>query len=112
MLIYKIFTGPQWAEMRDKGQTLGAPIDLADGFVHFSAADQVRETAKLYFAGQDDLWLIAAQTDKMVDLRWEESRGGAKFPHLFEPFSMDHVEAATRLPLGPDGHIFPDTLCG
>jgi len=96
--------------MQTAGHSLGAPIDLADGYVHFSTAQQVQETARLHFAGQTDLWLIRADADKMEDLRWEESRGGDKFPHLFEPFSMAQVIRADPLPLGQEGHVFPEDL--
>lgn len=109
MLIYKIFRADEWAQMQADGQTLGAPVDLADGFVHFSTAEQVRETAARHFAGEDNLILVTADTDAMGHhLKWEVSRGGAKFPHLFAPFRMDHVVRAKPLPLGPDGHIFED----
>ena len=107
MLIYKIFRSDEWAQMQSEGQTLGAPIDLADGYVHFSTAQQARETAAKHFAGATGLWLIAAQTDAMSDLKWEISRGGAEFPHLHAPFQMSHVAWAKPLPLGADGHEFP-----
>lgn len=91
------------------GKTLGAPIDLADGFVHFSTADQAVETAAKHFAGQDNLILVTADTDRMGDaLKWEVSRGGAEFPHLYAAFEMDHVVGHADLPLGPQGHIFPE----
>ena len=108
MLIYKIFRTDEWADMQANGETQGAPIDLSDGFVHFSTAEQARETADKHFTGATGLWLIAAETDKMATLKWEVSRGGAEFPHLFETFKMDHVVWAKELPLGDDGHIFPD----
>lgn len=109
MLIYKIFHRAEWAEMQNRGETLGAPVDLADGFVHFSTAEQAAETAARHFSGATDLFLVAADPDRMgPDLKWEVSRGGAKFPHLYAPFTMDHVVAAAPLPLGPDGHQFPD----
>lgn len=110
MLIYKIFRTEEWADMQAAGETEGAPIDLADGYVHFSTAQQARETAAKHFAGVTGLWLIAAETDQMSALKWEISRGGAEFPHLYEPFKMDHVAWATELPLGDTGHIFPDRM--
>ncbi len=108
MLIYKIFHSDEWAAMQAAGETAGAPIDLSDGYVHFSTAEQAMETAAKHFAGATGLWLIAAQTDRMNALKWEVSRGGAEFPHLYETFKMDHVLWAKELPLGADGHIFPD----
>lgn len=108
MHIYKIFRAEEWADMQAVGQTKGAPIDLADGYVHFSTAEQAEETAAKWFAGVEGLVLVTADTGKMGDaLKWEVSRGGAEFPHLYAPFSMDHVVSSTPLPIGPDGHIFP-----
>jgi uncharacterized protein (DUF952 family) len=77
MLIYKIFRGSEWANMQTNGQTDGAPVDLADGFIHFSGSDTVAKTAELYFADLDDLILIAVEADGLDGLKWEESRGGA-----------------------------------
>ncbi|MEM9851140.1 MAG: DUF952 domain-containing protein, partial [Pseudomonadota bacterium] len=91
MVIYKIFHAPEWDAMQTAGQTDGAPVDLADGFVHFSTAEQVKETASRHFAGASDLVLVAANPATMGDaLRWEASRGGAEFPHLYAPFAMVH----------------------
>ena len=109
MLIYKIFRADEWSAMQAAGRTNGAPIDIDDGFVHFSTADQARETAAKHFAGETDLMLVAADTARMGEaLKWEVSRGGAEFPHLYAPFEMDHVLRADPLPLGPEGHVFPD----
>lgn len=108
MLIYKIFRSDEWADMQAKSETVGAPIDVSDGYVHFSTAKQAMETASKHFEGVDGLWLIAADTDRMAALKWEVSRGGAEFPHLYETFKMDHVVWAKALPLGADGHVFPD----
>lgn len=108
MLIFKIFRAPEWAAMQAAGETAGAPVDLADGFVHFSTTDTARETAFKHFSDAGGLVLVAAETDRMDDLRWEVSRGGEKFPHLYTPFRMDHVVWHRDLPLGADGHIFPD----
>jgi uncharacterized protein (DUF952 family) len=111
MVIYKIFRADEWAALEREGETLGAPVDLADGFVHFSTADQVQETAARHFAGAAGLVLLTCDADAMGDdLRWEPSRGGALFPHLYRPLRMADVLTHTDLPLGPDGHIFPDDL--
>lgn len=111
MLIYKILTAAQWADLQASGETPGAPVDVADGFIHFSTAGQARETAAKHFAGQEDLWLVAYDADGLGPaLKWEPSRGGDLFPHLYAP--LRHADAlwARELPLGADGHIFPDDL--
>ncbi|MBW7922803.1 MAG: DUF952 domain-containing protein [Rubellimicrobium sp.] len=108
MRIYKIFRGPEWQAMQALGETRGAPVDLADGFVHFSTAATVAETAARHFAGEDGLWLVAAEADAMGDaLRWEVSRGGIRFPHLYRVFRMADVAASWPLPLVGGSHVFP-----
>ena len=110
MLIYKILRRPEWDAFRAAGETLGAPIDLADGFVHFSTGAQVVETAARHFAAESDLVLVAFETDKMgPDLRWEASRGGALFPHLYRALHLDEVVWDNSLPLGASGPIFPES---
>lgn len=110
--IYKIVNRAQWREAQAAGTFLGAPVDLRDGYIHFSTAAQVRETAARHFAGQDDLLLLRVPADRLGDaLRWEVSRGGDLFPHLYGPLPLDAVEAVTPLPLGPDGrHRFDADL--
>lgn len=111
MLIYKIFRRPEWDALVAKGQTLGAPIDLADGYIHFSTAAQVMETAAKHFATESDLVLVACDPDRLgTSLKWEPSRGGALFPHLFRPLTMADVVWDKSLPLGATGHIFPEGL--
>ena len=111
MLIYKIFRRPEWDALVAQGETLGAPVDLADGFIHFSTAAQVVETAAKHFAGQSDLVLAALEADRLgADLKWEVSRGGALFPHLYRALRRDEVVWDTALPLGAAGHIFPENL--
>jgi uncharacterized protein (DUF952 family) len=111
MLIYKIFRTDEWAAMQENGQTLGAPIDLADGFVHFSTAKQAEETAAKHFAGVTGLMLIAARTEAMGDaLKWEVSRGGAEFPHLYRAFDMTDVAWAKPLPTVDGVHQFPRAM--
>lgn len=109
MLIYKIFTAGEWAALERDGETRGAPVDLADGYIHFSAADQAAETAAKHFSGRGDLVLAAVDADRLGPaLRWEPSRGGALFPHLYAPLRRGAVVRAAPLPLGPDGrHVFP-----
>ena len=110
MRIYKILTSPQWEKLQARGETPGAPVDIADGFVHFSTAGQVRETAARHFAGQPDLWLLAVEADGLDGLKWEPSRGGALFPHLYGPLRQADVVRAVPLPLEPDGHDFPEDI--
>ena len=89
----------------------GSAVDLADGYIHFSAGDQVEETASRHFAGQSGLMLVAVWPDRLgTALRWEASRGGALFPHLHEALDVCLVAWAAPLPLGPDGHVFPAPL--
>lgn len=109
MLIYKILTSGQWAELERAGQSAGAPADRAGGFVHFSTAGQVAATAAKHFAGQEGLVLLALEAEALgLALRWEPARGGALFPHLYGPLRRQDVVWAMPLPLGPDGaHRFP-----
>ena len=108
MLVYKIVATREWAEARTAGVFKGAPVDRADGFIHFSTAEQAPGTAAKWFAGRDDLTLAAVDADALgEDLRWEPSRGGALFPHLYGPLPMSAVVWSRPLKLGPDGaHVF------
>ena len=109
MLIYKIFRRPEWDGLVAAGETLGAPVALADGYIHFSAAPQLAETAAKYFADQSDLVLVACDAAGLGDaLKWEPSRGGALFPHLYRPLTIADVVWDKSLPLGAAGHIFPE----
>ncbi|MCK0196045.1 DUF952 domain-containing protein [Ancylobacter sp. 6x-1] len=110
-IIYKIAPAPLWCRAEEARQFDGAPVDLADGYIHFSTAAQVRETAERHFKGKPDLLLIAIRTATLDPsaLRWERSRGGDLFPHLYGPLLFDAVLWVKPLPLGPDGHpVFPD----
>lgn len=110
MLIFKIFRRPEWNELRDVGETAGAQIDRADGYVHFSTAAQVAETAAKYFADQSDLVLVAVEAEALGEaLKWEASRGGALFPHLYRIMRLADVVWDKALPLGASGHIFPES---
>jgi uncharacterized protein (DUF952 family) len=109
MHIYKIFRRAEWVALRDAGETAGAPIDVQDGFVHFSTAAQVDETAAKYFASESDLVLVALDSNQLGPaLKWEPSRGGALFPHLYRPLTTADVLWDKSLPLGAAGHIFPE----
>ena len=108
-IIYKICPQTLWQEAESAGAFYGAPVDLADGYIHFSTGAQVAETAARHFAGQDDLVLVRVESDGLGPaLRWEESRGGELFPHLYGPLPVAAVRAVDPLPIGPDGrHVFP-----
>lgn len=110
--IYKIVSRADWNAAEASGVFDGAAIDLADGFIHFSAAEQVEETAAKYFAGQSNLLLIAVDPATLGDaLRWEASRGGALFPHLYAPLAVEKVARVDPLPTGADGrHDFSGIL--
>jgi uncharacterized protein (DUF952 family) len=108
--IYKICENALWREAERAGLFRGAPVDARDGFIHFSTAAQVRETAARHFAGAADLMLIAVETAAVGGaLRWEVSRGGDLFPHLYGPLPLAAVLWAKPLPLGSDRrHVFPE----
>jgi uncharacterized protein (DUF952 family) len=111
-IIYKICDRAGWEEAGRCGVFRGAPVDARDGFIHFSTAAQVRETAAIYFAGEPDLMLIAVDGEALGDaLKWEVSRGGAHFPHLYGVLPLTAVLWAKPLALGGDGrHVFPEAL--
>jgi uncharacterized protein (DUF952 family) len=111
-LIYKLVAAPEWRAAESSGLFRGAAIDLADGFIHFSSAAHVEETAAKHFAGQSDLLLVAVDAAKLGEaLKWEISRGGDLFPHLYAPLSLDAVARVSPLPLGADGrHDFSGLL--
>ena len=108
MVVYKIVATEEWAKAQAAGVFTGAAIDRADGFIHFSTAEQAPETAAKWFAGRSDLTLVAIDADALGDaLRWEPSRGGALFPHLYAGLPMSAVVSSRPLPLGSDGgHVF------
>mgnify|MGYP000344953937 FL=1 len=111
MLIYKIFRAEEWAALQNQGASDGAPIDVADGFVHFSTAEQAAETAARHFAGVDGLVLLACDADAMGDdLKWEVSRGGALFPHLYRQIRMSDVVWSRPLPFDGTAHQFPKDM--
>lgn len=108
--IYKIVTKAEWESAVKAGEFVGAGIDLTDGYIHFSAAGQVVETAAKYFAGQTDLLLVSVDSQKLGDeLRWEPSRDGDLFPHLYAKLQIQDVDSVCALPLdGFENHVFPD----
>lgn len=111
MQIYKILRAAEWQAFKMAGKTTGAPIDVHDGFIHFSTAKQVRETAAKHFAEEDGLVLVAFEADAMGGaLKWEPSRGGALFPHLYRELMLSEALWNRTLTLGPNGHDFPEDL--
>jgi uncharacterized protein (DUF952 family) len=108
-LIYKILSAAEWSAAERSGVFAGAGIDLQDRYIHFSTAAQAEETAAKHFAGQRDLVLVAVDADKLGDaVKWEVSRGGALFPHLYGTLATRDALWAKPLPLGSDGrHVFP-----
>lgn len=111
MLIYKIFRADEWAVLQEQGETLGAPIDVTDGYVHFSTAKQAAETAAKHFAGEEGLFLLAVETDTLGDdIKWEVSRGGQDFPHLYRKLRMSDVIWSKDLPLENGVHQFPTDM--
>jgi uncharacterized protein (DUF952 family) len=107
-LIFKIAGAKEWREGQAAGVYAGAAVDRADGYIHFSTAAQAVETAAKWFAGRNDLVLAAVDAEALGSaLRWEPSRGGALFPHLYAPLPFSAVRWARPLPLGADGrHVF------
>ena len=107
--IYKICTASEWREAERAGVYRGSAVDLKDGFIHFSTAEQAAETAAKWFAGQRDLVLVAIDADALGDkLKWEPSRGGALFPHLYGALELKQVQRVDPLPLDETGrHDFP-----
>ncbi len=103
MAYYKILRAPEWEALAAAGQTPGAPIDLRDGYVHLSTAAQVEETAAKHFAGEDGLMLLAVDESRLREaLRWEPSRGGALFPHLYAALAMSAVTRVTPIDRAED----------
>jgi uncharacterized protein (DUF952 family) len=108
--VFKILGQAEWDAAQDAGVFAGSPVDHADGYIHFSTADQVAETAALHFKGRDDLVLLAVDCAALGSaIVWEPSRGGSLFPHLYAPMPLSAVEWCESMPLGLDGrHKVPD----
>ena len=111
-IIYKICTAAEWREAERAGIYRGSAVDRRDGFIHFSTAEQVAETAAKWFTDQRDLMLVAIDADALSDnLKWEPSRGGALFPHLYGELDLKAVRETDPLPLDTAGrHVFPRSL--
>ncbi len=108
MLIFKICDQTEWADAIIAGEYRGSSDDRHDGFIHLSTAQQVQETADKHFADRTDLILIAFHSDDFADtLRWEASRGGQLFPHVYGILAVANARWTKPLPLGPSGHVIP-----
>lgn len=109
LFAYKILTRDQFAALRTEGSFAGAPVDLADGYIHMSTRAQTVETVEKHFAGQDDLVLAMVDLSALGDtVKWEESRGGQLFPHIYGPLPLAAVTTQAKLRIGADGkHAFP-----
>jgi uncharacterized protein (DUF952 family) len=111
VMIYKILSGKEWAAALAARQFTGAAIDVADGFIHFSTAEQLRETAARHFAGRSGLVLARFAAEAFGDdLRWDVSRGGALFPHLYSVLDPALCLAVHDLPWDGAAHVFPADL--
>lgn len=98
-VIYKLLPSREWETAESAGVFAGSEVDLRDGYIHFSTAEQVRETARRHFAGRTGLTLLAVDTRRLGDaLRWEPSRGGDLFPHLYADLPVDAVTWVAELP--------------
>ncbi len=108
MLIFKICDRAEWAGAVAIGSYLGSFDDRRDGFIHLSTAQQLQGTADTHFAGRDNLVLVAFNDDDLSEtLRWEASRGGQLFPHVYGTLDTGDARWTKPLPLGPDGHVLP-----
>lgn len=110
-LVYKLFRPEEWRQFQNDKGFSGSPDDIRDGFIHFSTAEQLAETARRHFAGDDMIILAEVEADSLGDaLRWEPSRGGALFPHLYDRLPAAAVRRHWPLPRTAAGHVLPETL--
>lgn len=110
-MIYKIFRTEEWQHLETTGESVGAPIDIQDGYIHFSTGAQVAETAAKHFAGVQGLFLLSVDEKTLGDdLKWEISRGDALFPHLYRSLTTADVVAVHRIGFENGAHVFPDGL--
>tara|TARA_B100001057_G_scaffold208824_1_gene209517 strand:+ start:498 stop:842 length:345 start_codon:yes stop_codon:yes gene_type:complete len=107
MQIFKILLPKEWQELQRDGQTGGAPIDLKDGYIHFSTAAQLRETAAKHFSGESEIFVLACDANQMTSaLKWEVSRGWDMFPHLYGPLDIRSVLWHEAVPFTDGQHQF------
>ena len=106
LIAYKVLTAAQMAQLEAETTFAGAPVDLADGYIHLSTADQLDETVSRHFAGQDNLHVAAVDLEALEDtVKWEPSRGGAMFPHVYGILPLSAVIAYGPLERGADGKV-------
>ena len=104
--VYKVVSQAEWELAECEGVFRGAPVDHRDGYIHLSDGGQVETTVALYFADRDDLVLVALDSERLGEaLKWEPSRGGALFPHLYAPLPLDQVVWAKRFSSRAAGEI-------
>jgi len=113
-LIYKVLSDTEWHAATLCGEFTGSVVDKRDGYLHFSTEPQLFETVRKHFAGQTNLVLLSVRAEDLgAAVKWEPSRGGDLFPHLYGPLPVSAVISVSLLPLGPDGvHQFPNQLAG
>ncbi len=112
MKIYKILTPAQWSAFENDSRFTGAPIDLSDGYIHFSTAEQAKETVAKHFADHSEIVLLELDAEAFShDLKWEPSRGGALFPHLYATLNIESVQRSWTMKRGSNGQFsYPDEL--
>lgn len=109
--VYKILAAADWAKAEAEGRYEGSALDLQDGFIHLSTAAQAGQTARLYFSGIEGLSIVSFDADRLgPDLKWEPSRGGELFPHLFRAIDPSEAVESRPLPLNADGWPDPGPL--
>ena len=106
-LLYKLVDRPTWERVQGDDTWAGSADDIRDGFVHLSLREQLEGTLRKHFAGQADLLVVGVDL-RTPALRWEISRGGALFPHLYAPLPLSAVRLVERVPWEPDGHALPE----
>lgn len=106
LLAYKVLTAPQMAQLEADGVFKGAPVDLADGYIHLSTEAQLTETVDKHFAGQDDLHVVAVDLAVLGDaVKWEPSRGGQLFPHVYADLPLNAAVAYGPLERDTEGRV-------
>ena len=109
--IYKICSNEEWEEARKLNVFLGSKVDKRDGYIHFSSANQVHQTAKLHFSGKEGLTLLEINTNNLKKLKWQRSRNNELFPHLYGSLPLNAVVRKFNLVLDKNNnHIFPTWL--
>ena len=108
--LYKILSAAEWRQAEARGRFEGSAVDVKDGFIHLSAAHQVRETAARHFAGQAELLLVAFAEERLSNLKWEPSRGGDLFPHVYGAIATAAASSVVPLPLENGVHRFPEDV--